>query len=57
MTGRFLTVACGECEHEATIFDRASTVVTCSECDAVLAEPTGGKATLFGEVVEIVEER
>lgn len=57
MAGNFITVACGDCDAEVTLFEKASTAVSCSECDAIVAEPTGGLATLHGEVVGVVEER
>lgn len=57
MAGRFIRVACGACEHEVALFEKASTVVRCGECDEVVAEPTGGLATLHGDIVEIVEGR
>ena len=57
MPGRFISVACGECEAEQTIFEKASTVVRCFDCDAVVAEPTGGHATINGEITAVVEDR
>lgn len=52
MAGTFVTVICPGCEHEQTLFGRASTDVHCVECETTLAEPTGGKARLHGEIVE-----
>ena len=57
MAGAFLRVACPSCEHEQVVFERAATVINCGECSEVLAEPTGGAASLRGEVVEAVEAR
>ncbi|MDZ7702760.1 MAG: 30S ribosomal protein S27e [Halobacteriales archaeon] len=57
MAGAFLRVACPSCEHEQVVFERASTQISCDDCGEVLAEPTGGAATLRGEVVEAVEAR
>lgn len=57
MAGRFLAVACPECQHEQTVFERASTPVDCGECGASIATPTGGKADIAGEVLEVVESR
>jgi len=51
----FVRVKCADCGNEQVIFDHASTVVKCSVCGAVLAEPTGGKAALKGEVVATFE--
>ncbi|MFW6448221.1 MAG: 30S ribosomal protein S27e [Halobacteriota archaeon] len=57
MTGRFLAVACPDCEAEQIIFERASTPVTCADCGATVATPTGGTADIAGEVLEVVESR
>ena len=54
MSGRFLRVNCRDCGHEASIFDRASTLVACSICGATLARPVGGKADLSGSTIEDV---
>ncbi len=51
---RFLRVKCPSCGSVNIVFDRASTVVTCLSCGEVLAEPTGGKAKILGEVVEVL---
>ena len=41
---RFLKVECKGCGNTQVIFDRTSSKVKCLVCDAVLADPTGGKA-------------
>ncbi len=51
----FLQVKCPDCGNEQTIFSHVATVVRCNICSAILAEPTGGKAQLKGEVVNILE--
>jgi small subunit ribosomal protein S27e len=48
----FLRVKCAKCGNEQVIFDRPSLASHCSVCDEILAEPTGGKAILRGEVVQ-----
>ncbi|MFP4627852.1 MAG: 30S ribosomal protein S27e [Halobacteriales archaeon] len=55
--GRFLAVACPECGAEQIVFERASTTVACPACDATVATPSGGRADIVGEVVEVVESR
>ncbi len=55
MSGRFLKVGCRDCGNESTIFDRASTLISCSVCGSTLAEPSGGKAKLTGcDVLEVL---
>jgi small subunit ribosomal protein S27e len=48
----FLRVKCSKCGNEQVIFDRPSIAPHCSVCDELLAEPTGGKARLKGEVLQ-----
>ncbi|NIR86373.1 30S ribosomal protein S27e [Candidatus Bathyarchaeota archaeon] len=48
---KFLRVKCPDCGNEQIIFDRATNVVHCNVCGATLAEPSGGKASIKGEVV------
>ncbi len=57
MAGNFLRVACGDCENEQTVFEKASASVACAVCGTTLATPTGGKAAIEGEIVETVEAR
>ena len=55
VAGRFLKVGCRDCGHESTIFERASTAISCSICGSTLAEPSGGKANLSGcTVIEVL---
>lgn len=51
----FIKVKCQECGTEAVINGRASTPVKCQKagCEAVLAVPTGGKAAVNAEIVEL----
>jgi small subunit ribosomal protein S27e len=50
----FVRVKCLKCGNEQAIFDRPSLVLHCSVCNEVLAEPTGGKARLKAEVVQML---
>jgi small subunit ribosomal protein S27e len=52
---KFLRVKCPECGNEQLVFDSANLQVTCNVCGAVLAEPSGGKAKVRGEVVAELE--
>ena len=54
MKSQFLLVACPECNHKQRVFDRTSTKVLCSKCNAVLAEPKGGKAEIKGKVSKVL---
>ncbi|PSQ43260.1 30S ribosomal protein S27e [Halobacteriales archaeon SW_7_68_16] len=57
MAGDFVTVRCPDCESEQVLFRSASTEVACAVCGHRLARPTGGKAEIEGEIVEVVEAR
>lgn len=52
---RFIRVKCPDCGNEQVLFDHASSPVKCNVCGAPLAEPTGGKAALKGEIVATLE--
>ncbi|HKM75801.1 MAG TPA: 30S ribosomal protein S27e [Candidatus Bathyarchaeia archaeon] len=50
----FIRVKCPKCANEQVIFDRPSLAPHCSVCEEILAEPTGGKARLKAEVVQLL---
>ncbi len=49
----FVRVKCPNCGNEQIIFLRASTVVSCHVCGSTLAVPTGGKADIKGDIIEV----
>ena len=51
---RFIKIRCQSCKNEQTIFEGATTKVLCLICNAVLAEPKGGKAEIKARVVEVL---
>ncbi len=51
----FVKVRCPDCSAEQVMFWRANTVVNCQVCGGTLAVPTGGKASIKGELVGVVE--
>jgi small subunit ribosomal protein S27e len=52
---RFLRIKCPDCGNEQFVFSHATTSVNCNVCGAILAEPTGGRAAVNGEVTAILE--
>jgi small subunit ribosomal protein S27e len=52
---KFLRVKCPDCGNEQVVFSQATNIVNCNVCGATLAEPTGGKVALKGEVVAELE--
>jgi len=51
----FLRVKCPDCGNEQIVFSHIATIVHCNICGALLAEATGGKARIKGEVVAVLE--
>ena len=54
--GRFLKIKCPDCESEQVVYTRGSISVKCNKCGYLLAEPTGGKMEIHGEIVEYVDK-
>jgi small subunit ribosomal protein S27e len=52
---KFIKVRCKDCENEQVLFNKASVKVSCHICGSKLAIPTGGKAKIKGEVLELLE--
>ncbi len=50
----FIRVKCAKCGNEQIIFDRPSLAPRCSVCNEILAEPTGGKAKMKSEVLQVL---
>ncbi len=48
---QFIRVQCNECQNEQTVFSHVATVVHCQVCNAVIAEPSGGKTRILGKYV------
>jgi small subunit ribosomal protein S27e len=57
MSGSFIRVQCPDCENEQTVFEKAASEVTCAVCGTTLVTPTGGKATVEADVLDVVEQR
>lgn len=51
---RFIKVRCQSCKNEQIIFEGATTKVQCLVCNAIIAEPRGGKAKINARVVEVL---
>jgi len=52
---RFVKVKCPDCGNEQEIFGNASMRTQCNVCGAALSEPSGGKAKIVGEIIDILE--
>jgi len=51
----FVRVKCPKCGNEQIVFSNAVNTVNCNVCGETLAEPTGGKAKIKGEITAILE--
>jgi small subunit ribosomal protein S27e len=51
----FLRVKCLKCGNEQLIFSNPTNKVVCNVCGETLAEPSGGKAKIHGEVLSVLE--
>ena len=51
----FVRVKCSKCGNEQIVFGNAVNKVNCNVCGNELAEPSGGKATIKGEIVAVFE--
>ena len=52
---RFLRVKCPDCGNEQVVFSHATITIHCNICGATLAEPSGGKAVVQGDVDAVLE--
>jgi small subunit ribosomal protein S27e len=51
----FLRVKCQKCGNEQLVFSNTVNKIGCNVCGEVLAEPTGGRAKINGEVQTVLE--
>ena len=52
---KFVKVRCPKCKNEQIIFENPATVVKCLVCKETIAEPTGGKAKINADILEVLE--
>jgi small subunit ribosomal protein S27e len=52
---KFLRVKCLKCGNEQLLYSHATNEVKCNVCDEILAEATGGKAKIKGEILTAFE--
>ncbi|MBC7100623.1 30S ribosomal protein S27e [Methanothermobacter tenebrarum] len=51
----FLRVKCLDCGNQQIVFDRAASYVKCIICGKTLVEPTGGKANIKAQILEVLD--
>ena len=49
-SSKFNKVKCAECNEEQIVYSHATTIVTCNSCGNAIAEATGSKAKINGQV-------
>ncbi len=52
---KFVRVKCSKCKNPQIIFGKASTKVKCTECDGIIALPSGGNAKIRARVEEVLK--
>jgi small subunit ribosomal protein S27e len=50
----FVKIKCHDCGNEQVIFTKVATEVKCLKCGTVVASPTGGKAAIKAEILELI---
>ena len=51
---KFLSVQCQKCKAKQVVFGNATLPVKCAACGTIIAEPTGGRASVKGKVMEVL---
>lgn len=51
----FLRVKCPKCGNEQLVFSNTVNKINCNVCGELIAEPTGGRAKINGEVITVLE--
>ncbi len=51
-SSRFLLARCKNCNTERIIYSHTTKVIRCKNCNELLAEPRGGKAEIYAEVIK-----
>jgi small subunit ribosomal protein S27e len=51
---KYVKVRCHKCNSEQLVFGKATTIVKCHKCGETLSNPTGGKASISAEIVEVI---
>lgn len=54
-SSKFLKVECDKCNETQVIFNSPASKVECSNCGEKIAESTGGRGEILGEVKKTLE--
>jgi|TARA_B100001971_G_C17931283_1_gene402838 small subunit ribosomal protein S27e len=54
-TSKFIKLRCNKCKNEQIVFGKPSSKVKCLVCNAILAEPSGGKGSIKTQILEVLE--
>ena len=52
---KFIRVRCNNCKNEQIVFEKATTNVKCTSCNAEIAKPKGGKTEIKAKIIEILK--
>ena len=51
----FLSVKCGKCGEKRIVFSYSTADIYCKSCGQLIAEKTGSKANILGEVLNTLD--
>jgi small subunit ribosomal protein S27e len=51
----FIRVRCLKCGNEQLLYSNAVNTINCNVCGEILAEPTGGKVKIKGQITAVLE--
>ncbi|MBS3152946.1 30S ribosomal protein S27e [Candidatus Woesearchaeota archaeon] len=54
-TSKFVKLRCTKCKNEQIIFGKSASKIKCLVCSSTLASPTGGKAKIKAQILEVLE--
>ncbi len=49
---KFVKIKCEKCKNEQVIFEKTASEIHCLVCNEILAQPTGGKASIKAQILE-----
>jgi len=52
---KFIKIRCPKCKNEQVMFGKSTTIIKCLVCEKILAKPSGGKARIKAQILEVLE--
>ncbi len=54
-SSKFVKLRCTKCKNEQIIFGKSASKIKCLVCGSTLVTPTGGKAKIKAQILEVLE--